>query len=108
MVFLGKDSTLTVGKGMGYHHSESNTAFWAAVPLNAGPTLARVTAHEVFEAATDPGDDNSQGWISHNGQESNAGCNSPITLLIGEIGGAAGDTQGGTSRPPGYIPCTQE
>src|SRR5260370_12467149 len=80
MVFLGKGSSLTVGKGMGYHHSESNTAFWAAVPQNAGPTLARVTAHEVFEAATDPGDDNSQGSISHHGQESNDGCNSPITL----------------------------
>ncbi|HYX70091.1 MAG TPA: hypothetical protein VE825_13220, partial [Terriglobales bacterium] len=74
MVFLGKGSSLTAGAGVGYHHSLSNSAFWAAVPLNAGPSLALVSAHEVFEAATDPADDNSKGWISNNGSEAIDQC----------------------------------
>jgi hypothetical protein len=110
MVFLGAGSNLTTGKGKGYHHSESNTAFWAAVPLDAGPTLALVTAHEVFEAATDPGDDNSKGWISDNGNEAVDTCNStgyPFITLTSwkiQIPGAADNTQGGTCNTTGYIP----
>ena len=107
IVFPGKGSSLTFGPGRGYHHSESNTAFWAAVPQNAGPTLALVTAHEVFEAATDPADDNSTGWISANNSEAVDQCNSPgypfITLSFGQIPGAADNTQGGTCSTTGYI-----
>jgi hypothetical protein len=109
MVFLGTGSELTAGPGRGYHHSESNTAFWAAVPQNAGPTLALVTAHEVFEAATDPGDDNSKGWITKKGQEAVDGCNSPKYPFINlsfwkiQIPGAADNTQGGTCSTTGYI-----
>ncbi len=108
-VFLGAGSSLTIGPGIGYHHSESNTAFWAAIPLNAGPTLALVTAHEVFEAATDPGVDNSKGWISDNGLEAVDTCNSAgypfITLPFWkiQIPGAADNTQGGTCNTTGYI-----
>ena len=104
MVFLGKGSALTSGPGRGYHHSESDTAFWAAVPLSAGPSLALVSAHEVFEAATDPGDDNTKGWISKDGNESVDLCTSIITLSFGQIPGAADNTQGGTCSKTGYIP----
>jgi hypothetical protein len=104
VVFLGKGSSLTAGPGQGYHHSESNTAFWAAIPLNAGPTLALVTAHEVFEAATDPGDDNHKGWISHDGNEAVDLCTSIVDLSFGQIPGAADNTQGGTCSKTGYIP----
>ncbi|HYX67684.1 MAG TPA: hypothetical protein VE825_01015 [Terriglobales bacterium] len=104
IVFLGKGSSLTTGPGRAYHHSESNTAFWAAVPQNAGPTLALVTAHEVFEAATDPGDDNSKGWISANGSEAVDQCSTIVTLSFGQIPGAADNTQGGTCSKTGYIP----
>jgi hypothetical protein len=107
MVFPGKGSTLTTCTGCGFHASESNTAFWAVVPQNAGPTLALVTAHEVFEAATDPGVNNSQGWISHDGSEAVDKCNSAkfpfITLPFGQIPGAADDTEGGTCSTTGYI-----
>ena len=110
MVFLGAGSNLKIGAGVGYHHSESNTVFWAAVPLDAGPTLALVTAHEVFEAATDPGVDNKEGWISDNGSEAVDTCNSTgypfITLSAWkiQIPGAADNTQGGTCNTTGYIP----
>jgi hypothetical protein len=108
MVFLGTGSSLSIGKGKGYHHSESTTAFWAAVPQNAGPSLERVTSHEVFEAATDPGFDQSKGWISADGQEANDGCNSPVTLPFGPIGGSADNTQGGTCSTTGYIPVQKK
>ena len=107
MVFPGKGSTLQGCTGCGYHASESNTAFWAVVPQDAGPTLALVTAHEIFEAATDPGVNNSKGWISHDGSEAVDKCNGPkfpfITLPFGQIPGAADDTQGGTCSTTGYI-----
>jgi hypothetical protein len=108
MVFLGTGSSLSTGKGKGYHHSESTTAFWAAVPQNAGPSLARVTSHEVFEAATDPADDHSKGWISANGDEANDSCDSPVTLPFGPIGGSADNTQGGTCSTTGYIPAQKK
>lgn len=109
MVFPGTGSTLPGCTGCGYHASESNTAFWAVVPQNAGPTLALVTAHEVFESATDPGIDNSKGLISHNGQEAVDGCNNPIptypfiNLSFGQIPGAADNTQGGACNKTGDI-----
>jgi|ERR1039458_2457573 hypothetical protein len=109
MVFPGAGSTLPGCTGCGYHASESNTAFWAVVPQNAGPTLALVTAHEVFESATDPADNNTKGMISKNGQEAVDGCNSPIpkfpfiSLSFGQIPGAADNTQGGACNKTGYI-----
>jgi hypothetical protein len=107
MVFPGKGSTLTGCTGCGYHASDSNTAFWAVVPQDAGPTLALVTAHEVFEAATDAGVNNSQGWISHDGSEAIDKCNGPkfpfITLSFGQIPSAADNTEGGTCSTTGYI-----
>lgn len=75
MVFPGKGFELDCGEGCGYHASESTTAFWSAVPKNAGPTLQLVTAHEIFEASTDPAIDNFKGW-----DEAVDQCNNILTL----------------------------
>ena len=56
--------------GCGYHSSNSSTAFWAVVPedagaygeLNARDGFELVTAHELFEASTDPSVANSPAW----------------------------------------------
>jgi len=112
MVFPGTGSTLKRCKGCGYHASSSDTAFWAAVPQDAGPTLALVTAHEVFEASTDPGVDNTKAFISHNGSEAVDTCNGPkypfINMSFGQIPGAADNTQGGACSATGYISSTLE
>jgi len=75
------------------------------------PTMQLVTAHEVFESATDPGLDNTKGWISHDGNEAVDGCNSPIPKYpfinlspSVQIPGAADNTQGGLCNTTGYIP----
>jgi hypothetical protein len=107
MVFPGKGSTLTTSTGCGYHSQESSTAFWAVVLHDCSPTLALVTAHEVFEAATDPAGNLAYGWISQNGVEAVDQCNSAkfpfITLPFGQIPGAADDTQRGACSTTGYI-----
>jgi hypothetical protein len=66
MVFPAHGFTLQGCTGCSYHASESNTAFWAVVPADSGPNMELVTAHEVFEAATDPvvNDSASWGWLT--------------------------------------------
>jgi hypothetical protein len=102
MVFTGKDVTVDCGNtGCGYHHSESGTAFWAAVPLSAGPSLALVTAHEVFEASADPAIDTDQGW-----DEAVDNCSTILSLpTFGpsfQIPGAHDNTNGGACSTTGY------
>jgi hypothetical protein len=101
--------------GSAYHASNSPSQFWAVVPYDSGPNINVVTAHEVFEAATDPSDFNAPlGWIgtplAKNPPEAVDGCNNPlstypfITLSFGQIPGAADNTQGGACSTTGYIP----
>ncbi len=54
MVFPAHGFTLVGCNGCSYHDSESISAFWAVVPADTGPNVQLVSAHEVFEAATDP------------------------------------------------------
>jgi len=108
MVFLGKGSSLTACGACGYHRSASPTSYWGTVQPSAGPSLALVTAHEVFEAATDPAYNNgAKGWISANKEEAIDGCNSPkfpfINLPFGQIPSAADNTKNGTCSTTGYI-----
>jgi len=65
IVFPAHGFTLEGCNGCSYHASESISAFWAVVPADSGPSLL-VTAHEVFEAATDPvvNDSSSWGWLT--------------------------------------------
>src|SRR5262249_48545462 len=97
MVFPAHGFGLTNCNGCGYHSSESSSAFWSVVPHDVGPNLPLVTAHEVFEAAVDPADDNDVGW-----DESVDGCSTIINLPFGQIPGAADNTQNGTCSTTGY------
>jgi hypothetical protein len=116
IVFTASGFTLSFCGGPACHRSISNSAFWAAVQADAGAKgcsgsncgFQLVTAHEIFEAATDPGVNNTQGW---NGPGSNDEavdrCNSkgyPFpTLSSGlQIPSAADNTQGGTCSATGY------
>jgi len=99
--------------GCGYHSSESPSELWAVVPADSGPTLQLVTAHEVFESATDSTVDSPpRGWVSLDGSEAVDGCNDPIpaypfiNLSLGpvaiQIPGAADNTQDGICSTTGY------
>lgn len=68
VLFPAHGFTLQRCNGCSYHSSESISKYYAVVPADTGPTLALVTAHEVFEAATDPGqgDQASWGWLTGN------------------------------------------
>ena len=68
VVFPAHGFTLKRCNGCSYHSSESISKYYAVVPADTGPTLSLVTAHEVFEAATDPGqgDKASWGWLTGN------------------------------------------
>jgi hypothetical protein len=63
--------------GCSYHGSESSSSFYAVVPHDTGPTLALVTAHEVFEAATDPGVDGEGGTAASPGCPTGAPVGGP-------------------------------
>jgi Bacterial tandem repeat domain 1 len=97
MVFPAQGFGLDVCAGCGYHSSESSSSFWSVVPHDAGPSLALVTAHEVFESSIDPAIDNDRGW-----DEAVDGCNSVVDLPFGQIPGAADNTQNGTCSTTGY------
>ncbi len=58
--------TLPGCDGCSYHASNSITEFWAVVPADSGPNMQLVTAHEVFESATDPvvNDQADWGWLT--------------------------------------------
>jgi hypothetical protein len=97
MVFPAHGFGLDCNGCGGYHSSESSSAFWAVVLQDAGPSLPLVTAHEVFEAAMDPADDNEPGW-----DESVDGCCTTINLPFGQIPGLHDNTQNGTCSTTGY------
>lgn len=63
MVFLPSGITMSwpPGKGCSYHGSESTSAFYAVVQTKSCGPLFAVTAHELFEAVTDPVV--GQGWV---------------------------------------------
>jgi hypothetical protein len=77
VVFPAHGFTLEGCDGCSYHASNSITEFWAVVPADTGPNMQLVSAHEVFEAATDPavGDSASWGWLT--GPYYPAGSSSP-------------------------------
>ena len=67
MVFPAHGFTLQGCDGCSYHSSQSMSKYWAVVPADTGPNMQLVTAHEVFEAATDPvvkATPASWGWLS--------------------------------------------
>jgi hypothetical protein len=69
------------------------------VTHDCGPTLDLVTAHEVFEASTDPA---FNAWLTKDRWEAVDGCTSSVTLPFGQIPGAADNTLGGTCSTTGY------
>jgi hypothetical protein len=99
MVFPAHGFTLASCDGCGYHTSESSSAFWSVVPADAGPTLALVTSHEVFEASADPAVASFQGW-----DEAVDQCDSAtsITLSFGQIPPATDNTNAGACSTTGY------
>ena len=102
MVFPAAGFKLDNCTGCGYHDAESASAFWAVVPHDVGPTLALVTAHEVFEAAADPAINVANGW-----DEAVDGCTSIVNLSFGAIPGAADNSQGGTCSTTGFTSFVQ-
>ncbi len=66
MVFPAHGFTLQGCDGCSYHASQAMSKYWAVVPADSGPNMQLVTAHEVFEAATDPvvNTPASWGWLS--------------------------------------------
>jgi hypothetical protein len=87
MVFPAHGFTLEGCDGCSYHASESTSAFWAVVPADTGPNVQLVSAHEVFEAATDPvvNDSSSWGWLT--GAYYPAGSSSPVNdEMVDECG----------------------
>jgi hypothetical protein len=82
----------------GYHTDEGQTSIFATVPADTGPTLALVTAHEVFEAAADPAIDITPGWT-----EAVDGCSTFPGLPFGSIPGAHDNTQNGACSATGFI-----
>ena len=99
MVFPAHGFGLDVCDGCGYHSAESSSAFWAVVPQDSGPSLALVTAHEVFEAAADP---DYTGW-SNAVEELVDGCGTTFDLGFGLIPGVHDNTQNGACSTTGFI-----
>lgn len=62
MVFPAHGFTLPGCDGCSYHASQAMSEYWAVVPADSGPNMQLVSAHEVFEAATDPVVNNSADW----------------------------------------------
>jgi hypothetical protein len=98
-VFPAHGFTLTGCDGCGYHTSQSTSAFWTVVPADAGPTMALVTGHEIFESAADPGIGSFQAWDEPVDPCDNA---SPITLSFGQIPPVADNTNAGACSTTGY------
>jgi hypothetical protein len=80
----------------GYHSSQSTSAFWAVVPADQEQV---VIAHELFEAATDPGIGSFQGWDEAVDQCDAA---SAITLSFGQIPPPTDNSNGGSCSATGY------
>ena len=104
MVFPAHGFTLAGCEGCGYHTSESISAFWSVVPADVGPTLALVTAHEVFESSADPAAGSFQGWDEAVDQCDNA---TSITLSFGKIPPATDNTNAGACSTTGYTSLSE-
>ena len=65
-LFLAHDFKLQGCDGCSYHASNSKTEIWLVVPHDTGAPYQLSTAHEVFEAATDPvvDDQTDWGWLT--------------------------------------------
>lgn len=103
VVFLPHHYALTGcgkgGCGGAFHSSESASEFWAVVPQDN--SLATI-AHEVFEAAANPADDNSQGW-----DEVVDPCDNKPFITLKDFGNiqipqVADNAQGGACNSTGY------
>jgi hypothetical protein len=86
--------------GAAYHSSESPSEFWAVVPQDDSPAT---TAHEMFEAAADPADDNTPAWA-----EVADPCGKKPLITLKDFGNIqipqiADNTQGGDCNSTGYI-----
>lgn len=91
--------------GAAYHSSESASEFWAVVPQDDTPAT---TAHEMFEAAADPADDNSPAW-----DEVADPCGKKPLITLKDFGSiqipqVADNTQGGDCNTTGYIPIQKK
>jgi hypothetical protein len=103
MVFLASGMTASSASNgsCAYHSSEGGATYYAVVPKDCA--LALVSAHEVFEAAADPGVGTSNaGW-----DEAVDGCTTIINLWFGQIPGAVDNTQSGTCSSTGYTGAFQ-
>ncbi len=103
VVFLAPGFSLNITGGCAYHASLPGSAFYGVIPVPpvCGPKFL-VTAHEVFEAATNP---DGNGWWSNSSGEAVDNCTSTFNEpSVGAITGAADNTQGGTCSVSGYIP----
>jgi hypothetical protein len=103
LIFVFPAAGFTVSGSCGGHDYDHNyewsPAYYARVTHDCGPTLDLVTAHEVFEASTDPAFNT---WRTKDLAEAVDGCVSSVTLPFGQIPGAADNTQGGTCSTTGY------
>ena len=82
----------------GYHASESTSSFFATVPFDSGPSLAAVSAHEVFEAAMDPAINHKGGW-----DESVDGCSTGFNVGFGSVPGIHDNMLSGACSATGFI-----
>jgi hypothetical protein len=82
----------------GYHNSVNTTSFYSTLPADTGPTLALVTAHEVFEATASPAVAQQPGW-----DELVDACGTIIHLGFGDIPGPQDNTQNGACDTTGFV-----
>jgi hypothetical protein len=104
MVFPAHNFTVTEPLPQcAYHGNVAVRHYYAAVPEDCKPTLPLVTAHEVFEAATDPCDfTGSKAWQEPSGNEAIDPCGTTVTLPFGQIPGAVSDARGGECSATGF------
>jgi len=118
VVFLDHGFSLSDCNGCAYHASESASAFWAAVPRDAGvgkPVAGSIPAapgptqlvisHEIFEATANPSIGKSPGWDEMvdgclDGMATSGG--SWISLPFGWIAGVHDNTRNGGCSNTGY------
>jgi hypothetical protein len=92
--------------GGGCHSSQSTSAFWTAIPQDQDQV---VIAHEIFEAAADPADDNFQGWDEAVDQCGNApNISLPSFGTTFQIPPATDNTIGGACSTTGYTIITEQ
>jgi hypothetical protein len=101
MVFPAHGFTLT--SGCAYHSDVGSGQYYGVVTADCGPTLPLVTAHEVFEAASDPDaatgpygwhEPNTDAYKDADDFESIDPCSTIVTLPFGAIPGAVDDADG--------------